>query len=327
MICLGIESTAHTFGIGILKNSKVLADKRSVYKPKSGWGIIPNECAKHHKMVKNRLLESALNEAGIDINSVDVISYACGPGLPPCLLVGAELAYYLSKKYGKNLIKVHHGIAHIEIGRFLNDVSDPIILYLSGGHNCILTFVDDSYKILGETLDITCANAIDTLAREIGIKPPYGQNFDKYALRGKKFINLPYVVKGMDLSFSGILTAALKEFKRGVRKEDICYSMQEVCFSMITEVTERALAHTGKDEVLVVGGLGASKRLREMLSIMCKERGAKLFFTPPEYSRDNGVMIAITALLICKKCKTLPKIKEKILPKWRIDNVSICWVK
>ncbi|RLC32823.1 UGMP family protein, partial [Candidatus Shapirobacteria bacterium] len=133
------------------------------------------------------------------------------------------------------------------------------------------------------------------------------------------------VVKGMDVSFSGIATAAIKLLKKGVPKEDVAYSLQETCFAMLVEVTERALAHTGKEEVLLVGGVAANKRLQAMMQIMCKERGAKFYVVPKKYSGDNGLMIAWTGLLTYKYCKPLPEVKDKILPKWRIDQVPICW--
>jgi tRNA A37 threonylcarbamoyltransferase TsaD len=160
---------------------------------------------------------------------------------------------------------------------------------------------------------------LDVLARELNLPMPGGPEIEKLAVKGD-YVELPLVIKGMDVSFSGILTAAIKKLKEGAKPEDLAYSMQETCFAMLTEVTERALAHTDKKEVLLVGGVAANKRLQEMLKIMCNERGAKFCVVPQEYAADNGINIAWAGLLAYKH-KKIPKIKDKILPRWRVDEV------
>jgi universal protein Kae1 len=321
MISLGIESTAHTFGIGIIRDDGiVLANERSMYIPPMGKGIIPQEAAEHHKNVKYDILQKALKNAGLTFKDIDIISYAVGAGLPPCLLSGANFAIELSKKYKLPLIPVCHQIAHLEIGKLFTKTKDPIFVYLSGGNTQIIAFIDKIYRIFGETEDIPIGNCLDVVARSVGLGMPGGMSIEKAAKNGK-YVELPYVVKGMDVSFSGIATAATQMFKQGKRKEDIAYSLQEICFSMLTEITERAVAHTGKKEILLVGGVAANKRLQEMMNKMCDEREGKMYVVPNEYSGDNGVMIAWTGLIAHKKKKIL-KVKEKILPKLRIDQVE-----
>ena len=297
-----------------------MADERDTYKPPIGKGIIPTEAKEHHKSVSSILFEKALNHANLKIEEIDIVSYSMGPGLPPPLLFTAKFAHEISKKFKKPIVGVHHGIAHIEIGRLLTGCKDAVIVYLSGGHNAILAFVDNSYKVFGETEDITIGNLLDTVARSIGLEMPGGPKIEELAKKGKKYIPLPYSVKGMDVSFSGIQTAVLKLIK-DYKKEDIAFSLQETCFAMLTEVTERALAHTEKNEVLLVGGVAANKRLQEMMKIMCEERGAKMFVVPQEYSSDNGVMIAWTGLLAYKR-NLFEETKDLIKPKWRIDEVK-----
>jgi len=327
MICLGVESTAHTFGIGIVNEKyEIIADERDTYRPPAGKGIIPHEAAEHHEKLKEEILKRVLEKSRLAMDDIDVISYSAGPGLAPCLLVGAKFSIELAKKFEKPLIPVNHPIAHVEIGRATTGTKDPVVVYLSGGNTQIIAFTEGRYRVFGETLDIPIGNAIDSLARQIGIEPPYGPNFDKAAEKGKQFIDLPYVVKGMDLSFSGIVTAAIKKFKQGLSKEDVCYSMQETCYSMITEVTERALAHTAKEEVLLVGGVAASKRMQDMMNRMCKDRGAKLFAVPHEYSGDNGSMIALVGMMAYKS-GWKQEVKNKINPNWRIDEVEVTWLK
>lgn len=327
MICLGIESTAHTFGIGIVNDKgEILVDEKDVYRQEVGKGIVPQEAAEHHRKVSGDVLEKALKKSGLKMEDVNIIAYAAGPGLPPCLLAGADFAIELSKRYKKILIPVNHSLAHIEIGKLTAGSEDPIIVYLSGGNTQIISFVDDKYRVFGETLDIPVGNAIDSFARQVGIEPPYGPNFDKCAEQGKNYIDLPYVVKGMDLSFSGIVTDAVRKVKNGLKKEDVCYSMQEICFSMITEVTERTMAHTAKNEVLLVGGVAASKRMQEMMNQMCLDREAKMYVVPREYAGDCGANIAWTGVL-AHKSKWRQKVENKFNPKWRVEDVEITWLK
>jgi len=269
------------------------------------------------------MIEKVLKKAGLDISKIDFISVAVGPGLAPCLKVGINIAKELAIKNKKHIVAVNHPIAHIEIGKLTTQSENPIILYTSGGNTQIIAFTEGRYRIFGETLDIPIGNAIDTLAREIGLPQPYGPSFDIAAKDGK-YIDMPYVVKGMDLSFSGMVTDAVKKFKAGKSAEDVCYSFQETAFSMLTEVTERALAHTGKNEVLIVGGVAASKRMQEMIGIMCEERGAKMFVAPKEYSGDNGVMIGWAGIL-SKKFIKLEKLDMN--PRWRTDEVDVTWLK
>jgi glycoprotease/Kae1 family metallohydrolase len=326
LICLGIESSAYVFGIGIIKdNGEIIADQRATYKPEMGKGLIPNAAKNFHLENSKKILQAALNEANLTLNDIDVISYTAGPGIPPCLLVGADLAIHLAEKYKKPILAVHHGIGHIEIGRLMTNAKDPIIVYLSGGHTAIVSYVEGYYRIFGETEDISVGNCFDVVAREMGLPMPGGPEMEKIA-NGGKYVELPYVVKGMDVSYSGIATAAINLFKKGVPKEDIAHSFRETCFAMLTEVTERALAHTGKNEVLLVGGVAASKKLQEMMEKMCRGRGAKLYVVPPKYSGDNPIMIAWCGLLHYKY-GCAPKVRDKIVPNWRIDQVPICWVK
>jgi len=261
----------------------------------------------------------------LKFEDIDIIAYSAGPGLPLPLIITADFAIELAKKYKKSLIPVNHCCGHLEIGKLMTNAKDPIFVYLSGGNTQIIAFVEGRYRIFGETEDIPIGNCFDVIAREMNLPMPGGPEIEKLAKNGK-YVKLPYVVKGMDVSYSGIQTAAINLLKRGVPKEDIAYSLQETCFAMLVEVTERALAHTGKSEVLLVGGVAANKRLQEMMKKMCEERGAKMFVVPKEYSCDNGVMIAWVGLLAYKS-GWKSSFKDKIFQKWRIDEVEITWIK
>jgi glycoprotease/Kae1 family metallohydrolase len=309
MKVFGIESTAHTFGLGVVdENYNILEDLRITYKPREG--IVPIEAAKFHEKNASKLLEK------VDFSKIDLIGVANGPGLPPCLRFGVELAKKISEKIKKPLVGVNHCQAHIEIGKILCKVKDPIILYISGGNTQVI-YYNQGYKILGETQDIGLGNALDKLGRAIGLEFPAGPKIEKLAKKGK-FVMLPYYVKGMDLNFSGILTEAIRKIKKGGKVEDILYSFQEVCFSMLAEVCERAMAATEKKELLLVGGVAQNRRLQEILELMCKDRKAKLFVVPKEYAGDNGVMIAMCTL---KNWKENRISKPEVNPNWRIDTI------
>jgi N6-L-threonylcarbamoyladenine synthase len=321
MICLGIESTAHTFGIGIVDNKKIIANEKSVYIPKKGFGIIPKEAAQHHSENALNVLRKALENAGLKMDDLDLIAFSTGPGLPQCLRVGAVFARALALKYSKPLIPVNHCIAHIEIGKLMTEAKDPVVLYLSGGNTQVIAYTEGRYRVFGETQDIPIGNALDNLARGLNLEMPGGPAIENLAKNGK-YIELPYVVKGMDLSFAGLTTEAVKRFENGAKAEDISFSFQETCFAMLTEVTERAVAHTDKEEVLLVGGVAANKRLQEMLTIMTEERGAKFFVVPHEYSGDQGASIAWTGILAYQKGYETSVENSQIKQKWRIDEVE-----
>ena len=310
----------------VSSDGNVLSNARSVYVPEKGKGIVPREAALHHSEVASQVIEQALKEAKVRLADIDLIAYSRGPGLPPCLRIGAAAARTLALKFDKPLIGVNHAVAHIEIGKLATGAKDPIILYVSGGNTQVLALVDGRYRVFGETLDIPVGNALDQFAREAGLGFPGGPAVET-AAKGGKYLELPYVVKGMDLSFAGIVSEVQRKMKNGSSIPDLAFSLQETVFAMLVEVTERALAHTGKQEVLVVGGVAANKRFAEMLDIMCKERGANSFSTPLEYAGDQGSMIAWAGLLAYrpKEYEKEKALANPIDPRWRADEVEVTW--
>ena len=338
MIVLGIESTAHTFGVGIVQDKEpiILADVRVNYTPEKG-GIHPRESSRFLASKAGEVIDQALSKANISPKEIDAIAVALGPGLGPCLRVGATAARALASYLSKPLVPVNHSVAHIEIGLLLTKAKDPVVVYLAGGNTMIVAYNEGRYRIFGETLDIALGNLIDVLARELGLGPPYvvkGTHvIDKCAENGHKFlVDIPYVVKGQDVSFSGILTAALRLYKKlsetsDYTLEDICYTVREIAYSMVVEVAERALAHTGKKEILLVGGVAASRALQEKFKTMAKYHGVEVKVVPPEYAVDNGVMIAWTGLLAYKHGITIPIDKAIVRQRWRLDEVDIPWRK
>ena len=324
MITLGIEGTAHTLGIGIVTEEKVLANIFDTLTTEKG-GIHPKEAAEHHAKLLRPLLKKALQEAKVNIKDVDVIAFSQGPGLGPALRVVATAARALALRYNKPIVGVNHCIAHVEITKMFG-IRDPVGLYVSGGNTQVLALEGGRYRVFGETLDMGIGNAIDTFAREVGLGFPGGPKIEKLAQKGEKYIELPYTVKGMDLSFSGILTEAVRKYKTGKYKlEDIAYSFQETAFAALIEVTERAVAHTGKEEVVLVGGVAANNRLREMLKTMSEERNIKFFVPPYDLCRDNGAMIAYNGLRMFKAGIRFSIEETIVKQKFRTDEMEVTW--
>lgn len=325
LICLGIESTAHTIAFCLIKDSKLIKENRSIYTNKQG-GIIPTEAAEHHDKVKNTLLTDLLIQTKIKWKDIDLIVISSGPGLPPSLAVGTRFAKELAIKHKKPIIGVNHLCAHLEIGKLLTQVKDPVFVFVSGANTQIIAHEGNKYRIFGETLSSGLGNALDKFGRAINLGFPAGPKIEQLAKKGK-YIELPYTVKGMDIEPSGIVSAAIQKYKQGAKKEDLCFSIQETLFSMLVEVTERALAHTQKKEVLLIGGVAANKRLIQMLSIMCKERNNKFYYVPLKFSGDNSYMIAYLGLISYKAgLKDNPKTIE-FNPNWRIDQLETPWIK
>ncbi len=322
MIILGIESTAHTFGAGIINEKKeILANEKSSFTTKQG-GIHPRKAAEHHSQNVLSVVKKAMEKSKLSWNQIDGIAFSQGPGLGPCLKVGAVAARTLSIIHNKPLFPVNHCIAHIEIAKVLGKAKNPIIVFTSGANTQIIGLENKKYRIFGETLDTGLGNMLDSFGRKIGLGFPAGPVLDKWYFEGKKLVELPYTVKGMDLAFSGLQTAAEQKIGKE-NKKDLAYSLLHNAFAMVTEVTERALAHTRKKEVIITGGVAASKALRQMIQKMCYERGAKAFVPPVEFCVDNGLMIAWNGLLLSKS-----KHKEnnsEIKPYQRVDQVNVSW--
>ncbi len=338
---IGIECTAHTFGVGVVNSGKILANIRDMYVTESG-GIIPVESAKHHREVAETLWQRALEEAGILEKDINAIALSNAPGLAPCLLAGMEFAKAMALKLKVPIVPVNHCVAHLEIGRSVG-AKDPVLLYASGANTQIIAYAESKYRVFGETLDIGVGNFIDKVARAFSMGFPGGPKIEKEALKiqesekEKRFIELPYSIKGMDVAFSGMQTKIQQIYEKEKNKgdnekqkiiEDLSFSLQETAFAMLVEAAERAMAHTGKKELVLGGGVACNSRLQEMCKIMCNERGAKYFCPPRDLLVDNAAMIAFTGEIMLEsgvkvEIKNLEKLD--ILPRERTDHVNVVW--
>ena len=320
---LGIECTAHTFGVAVVDKGKVLSNIRDMYKTEKG-GIVPTESAEHHRKVSEKVYFEALDKAGVREKDIKAIAISNAPGLAPCLHAGMNFAKELARKLNVKMIGVNHCIAHLEIGRSVG-ARDPVLLYASGANTQIIAYAAGKYRVFGETLDIGIGNFIDKFARHIGIGFPGGPEIEKKAVGGK-YIELPYSIKGMDVSFSGMQTKLQQLHDKGSDLKDLSFSLQETAFAMLVEAAERAMAHTGKNELVLGGGVGCNARLQEMCKIMCEERGAKFFCPEKSLLTDNGAMVAYTGEIMYEYGGYELKPEEvDILPRQRTDEVDILY--
>eukprot|EP00936_MAST-01D_sp_MAST-1D-sp1_P000485 g485.t1 len=377
----GIEVSAapRDMNTNTVEAVEILANPRVTYITPPGTGFLPRETAWHHQQHAVAVVKRALEEAGIDPQepqrTIDCICYTKGPGMGAPLRCGAVVARMLSLLWGLPLVPVNHCVGHIEMGRAITKCVNPVVLYVSGGNTQVIAYSMRRYRIFGETIDIAIGNCLDRFARVLGLSndPSPGYNIEQLAKQGctDRFVQLPYVVKGMDVSFSGILSYVEKEARNilcdnadidthadteaggaskvggdevptsaaadcaslvspqeKVTKADLCFSLQETLFAMLVEITERAMAHCGATEVLIVGGVGCNKRLQHMMGVMVAERGGIVCGMDHRYCIDNGAMIAQAGLLAhcanaAKSC--VPVASATCTQRFRTDEVEVTW--
>ena len=326
MAVLGIESTAHTASVGIVgEGAEVLSLVSDMYCPPKG-GIHPREAANHHVDVLPDLVHRALEGAHVRPGEVDAVAFAQGPGLGPCLRAGATVARMLSLAWDRPLVPVNHCVAHVEIARVLSGLDDPLLLYASGGNTQVIAYARGRYRVLGETLDIGIGNFLDKLWIELGGTFPGGPALELEARRSSgELVSLPYSVHGMDVAFSGILTATLALHAKGIARPDLAYAVEVTSYAMLTEITERALAHRRRDAVVLGGGVACNERLRAMVRTMVEGRGGTMFAPPRSLCVDNGAMIAWTGLLALRAGLTVPVEASAVQPRQRTDLVATPW--
>ncbi|KAJ3879088.1 peptidase M22 glycoprotease [Lentinula edodes] len=344
-LALGLEGSANKFGAGIMKHPKdgaatVLSNIRHTYITPPGEGFQPRDTALHHREWALKIINDCLAKAGVSMHEIDCICFTKGPGMGAPLQSVALIARTLSLLFNKPLVGVNHCVGHIEMGREITGAQNPVVLYVSGGNTQVIAYSRQCYRIFGETLDIAVGNCLDRFARIINLSndPSPGYNIEQEAKKGKRLLSLPYATKGMDVSLSGILSAVEAytldkrfhvregaEDKDLITPQDLCFSLQETVFAMLVEITERAMAHIGSKEVLIVGGVGSNERLQQMMGIMAHERQGQVFATDERFCIDNGIMIAQAGLLSYRMGYETPLAKSTCTQRFRTDEVHIAW--
>ncbi|KAJ5376374.1 hypothetical protein N7509_013260 [Penicillium cosmopolitanum] len=360
MIAIGMEGSANKIGIGIMSHPKdgsppqVLANIRHTYVSPPGEGFLPKDVARHHRTWVVNLVKGALKEARVSVEEVDCICFTQGPGMGAPLQAVAIAARMLSLLWGKALIGVNHCVGHIEMGRLITGATNPVVLYVSGGNTQVIAYSSQRYRIFGETLDIAVGNCLDRFARTLHISndPFPGYNIEQLAKQGRQLVDLPYVVKGMDVSFSGILAAidslaatlglggeerAREDAEKASNVEqqtsqnqgsdsdsgsdnkptraDLCFSLQETVYAMLVEITE----------LLIVGGVGSNERLQEMMGIMARDRGGSVYATDERFCIDNGIMIAQAGMLAYQSGFRTALKDSSCTQRFRTDEVHVKW--
>ncbi|MFB6118225.1 bifunctional N(6)-L-threonylcarbamoyladenine synthase/serine/threonine protein kinase [Halosegnis sp.] len=325
---LGIEGTAWCASAAVHDTaSDETFIESDAYEPDSG-GIHPREAAEHMREAIPRVVAAAQQYATETAEEadpgIDAVAFSQGPGLGPCLRVTATAARALALSLDVPLVGVNHMVAHLEIGRHRSGFASPVCLNASGANAHLLGYRGGRYRVLGETMDTGIGNAIDKFTRHLGWSHPGGPKVEARAHDGE-YVELPYVVKGMDFSFAGITSAAKAAVDDGVPVSDICFSLQETMFAMLTEVSERALSLTGADELVLGGGVGQNDRLREMLTAMCAARGADFYAPEPRFLRDNAGMIAVLGARMYEAGDTIAVENSRVDPDFRPDEVDVTW--
>lgn len=348
-IALGCEGSANKLGIGLIRHTTnpstttILANLRHTFVSPPGTGFLPKDTAAHHRAHFTQLALAALKEAGggLTPQDVDCVCFTQGPGMGAPLSSVAVAARTLSLLWGKPLVGVNHCVGHIEMGREITGAQNPVVLYVSGGNSQVIAYAEQRYRIFGETLDIAVGNCLDRFARTLKISndPAPGYNIEQLAKKGSKLLDLPYTVKGMDCSFAGILSSAdnlaaqmnsssennSQDGEGAFTPEDLCFSLQETVFAMLVEITERAMAHVGSNQVLIVGGVGSNERLQQMMGSMAAERGGSVFATDERFCIDNGIMIAHAGLLAYRTGFETRLEDSTCTQRFRTDEVFVKW--
>ena len=335
-LAMGFEGSANKVAVGIVRSDGViLSNPRKTYITPPGTGFLPRETAEHHRAVVLGIVRDALAEAGVEPGDLDCLCYTKGPGMGAPLVSVAVVVRMLSQIWRVPIVAVNHCVGHIEMGRVVCGAVDPVVLYVSGGNTQVIAYNERRYRIFGETIDIAVGNCLDRFAREIGLSndPSPGYNIEQLAKKGgDTYVEMPYTVKGMDVSLSGILTFAQTEAREKIASgeytaADLCFSLQETIFAMLVEITERTMAHCSSNDVLIVGGVGCNVRLQEMMEQMVAQRGGRLYGMDERYCIDNGAMIAYAGLLAFLEGQVTPMEDTTCTQRYRTDDVLVTWRK
>ena len=311
MKVLGIESSCDETGIAVYDTDSGQIWQRlysQVEKHREYGGVVPELASRDHVVKAAPMLDEILGEIG-GIDTIDAIAYTRGPGLIGALMVGANLAHGLAWALDKPVLGVHHMEGHLLAPMLADEQPElPFVaLLVSGGHTLLVdarTLGD--YRILGESLDDAVGEAFDKTAKLMGLPYPGGPELaalaDSVTQSRFEFPRPMTNRPGLDFSFSGLKTAALNIVKQHAPLDDslraeIAYAFQQAVVDTLRIKCKRALEETGYQNLVVAGGVGANRRLREVLDRLGRVQGARIHFPALEYCTDNGAMIAYAGAL------------------------------
>ncbi|MDP9014569.1 MAG: tRNA (adenosine(37)-N6)-threonylcarbamoyltransferase complex transferase subunit TsaD [Pseudomonadota bacterium] len=311
MRVLGIESSCDETAVAVYDRTGGLLSHRlfsQVAMHQAYGGVVPELASRDHVRRLLPLVREALAEAGTDRTSIDAVAYTAGPGLIGALLVGAGFARSLAYAWDRPALGIHHLEGHLLAPLLEADApAFPFLaLLVSGGHTQLVDVAGlGRYRILGETLDDAAGEAFDKTAKMLGLPYPGGAALAQLAEGGRsgRFVfPRPMLDRpGLAFSFSGLKTAALVALRGrvvdGQTRADVARGFQEAVVDTLAEKSRRALAATGHRRLVVAGGVGANRQLRERLAAVASDSGAELYFPRAEFCTDNGAMIALAGCL------------------------------
>lgn len=342
-LILGIESSCDETGVALVRIpadggvptllSHALHSQIDMHR--AYGGVVPELASRDHIRRVLPLTKQVLADAGKTLQDIDVVSFTRGPGLAGALLVGAGVACALAASLDKPVLGVHHLEGHL-LSPFLSE--DPpefpfIALLVSGGHSQLMR-VDGvgSYEILGETIDDAAGEAFDKSAKVMGLPYPGGPILSKLAESGdpEAFkLPRPLLHSGdLDFSFAGLKTAVLTQAKKlgdalESRKADLAASTQAAIVDVLVKKTINALKQTGMHRVVVAGGVGANKLLREQLNAECAKRKIRVHYPELHLCTDNGAMIAMAAAMRIQagQQQASKTYAFDVKPRWPLDSI------
>jgi len=344
---LGFESSCDETGVALVEfnegqggSPRLLADAlhSQIAMHQAFGGVVPELASRDHIRRVLPLTREVLARAQATLADVDVIAYTQGPGLAGALLVGAGVAVSLAAALGRPTMAVHHLEGHL-LSPFLS--SDPpefpfVALLVSGGHTQLMR-VDEvgSYELLGETIDDAAGEAFDKSAKLLGLPYPGGPHLAKLAEQGNPeafALPRPLLHSGKpDFSFAGLKTAVLTQVKKlgeapsEQQRADLAASTQAAIVEVLLKKSLLALKESGLKRLVVAGGVGANKQLREQLNAACAKRGIRVHYPELSLCTDNGAMIAMAAALRLQRAIGAAAPSGggfEVRPRWALASIS-----
>lgn len=336
MKVLGIESSCDETGVAVFDTETGEMVQRlysQIERHREYGGVVPELASRDHVVKAAPMIKDILAEIG-NMGEIDAIAYTRGPGLIGALMVGASVARGMAWALDKPVLGVHHMEGHL-LAPMLSDDKPQypfVALLVSGGHTMLVDVNSPGkYRILGETLDDAVGEAFDKTAKLLGLPYPGGPELaalaDSVALSRFTFPRPMTNRPGLEFSFSGLKTAALNIIHQNQPLSDqimaeISYAFQHAVVDTLRIKCGRALEHTGYTSMVIAGGVGANRYLRQVLQNMVAEKNARVYFPALEYCTDNGAMIAYAGALRFRAGQQDDNVFD-VLPRWSLESLPV----
>jgi N6-L-threonylcarbamoyladenine synthase len=338
MLVLGIETSCDETGVALCDSHLGLLGQAlhsQIRLHDEYGGVVPELASRDHIRRLLPLARQVMQETGRSLQDLDAVAYTEGPGLAGALLVGAGVANALA--YGLAIPAI--GIHHLE-GHLLSPLLAPdppafpfVALLVSGGHTQLMRVSDvGAYELLGETVDDAAGEAFDKTAKLLGLSYPGGPALSALAERGDasrfRFPRPMIGSENLDFSFSGLKTAALLACREATLEEqtraDIAAGFQDAVVDVLAAKCVKAMAKTALDTLVVAGGVGANRRLREALISAAARQGFRVHYPPLQYCTDNGAMIALAGALRLERepLQSMSGYGFSVRPRWDLDAIG-----